>query len=183
MVATTALFLVKLVLGLQAGSVSVAADAFHLLSHLANSVVLVVGFWVTSRPATAETPFGHGRIEHVAHLIMSVFLSVSGIQIMDLQRSRSRGMKTALKIGVALALGLSMACVPAKTATSKEVQRITKEQLRSMLDDPGVTIVDVRPEEQWKASELKVRGAVHEDPDKVESWAEKYQKGKTLVLY
>jgi cation diffusion facilitator family transporter len=80
-VATTALFLVKLILGLQAGSISVVADAFHLLSHLANSIILVVSFWVTSKPATAETPFGQGRMEHVAPLIMSVFLFVSGIQI------------------------------------------------------------------------------------------------------
>ncbi|NIO04253.1 MAG: cation transporter, partial [Proteobacteria bacterium] len=71
----------KMVLGLMAGSISVVADAFHLLSHLANSVILVISFWVTSRPATAKTPFGHGRMEHVAPLIMSVFLFVSGIQI------------------------------------------------------------------------------------------------------
>ena len=80
-VATLSLFIVKMILGLKAGSISVVADAFHLLSHLANSVILVVSFWVTSRPATAKTPFGHGRMEHVAPLIMSVFLFVSGIQI------------------------------------------------------------------------------------------------------
>ena len=79
--ATLSLFILKMVLGLMAGSISVVADAFHLLSHLANSVILVVSFWVTSRPATAKTPFGHGRMEHVAPLIMSVFLFVSGIQI------------------------------------------------------------------------------------------------------
>jgi cation diffusion facilitator family transporter len=79
--ATLSLFILKMVLGLMAGSVSVVADAFHLLSHLANSIILVVSFWVTSRPATAKTPFGHGRMEHVAPLIMSVFLFVSGIQI------------------------------------------------------------------------------------------------------
>ena len=79
--ATISLFVVKMVLGLKAGSISVVADAFHLLSHLANSIILVVSFWVTSRPATARTPFGHGRMEHVAPLIMSVFLFVSGIQI------------------------------------------------------------------------------------------------------
>jgi len=80
-VATLSLFIVKMILGLKAGSISVVADAFHLLSHLANSIILVVSFWITSRPATAETPFGHGRMEHVAPLIMSVFLFVSGIQI------------------------------------------------------------------------------------------------------
>ena len=79
--ATLSLFILKMVLGLMAGSISVVADAFHILSHLANSVILVVSFWVTSRPATAKTPFGHGRMEHVAPLIMSVFLFVSGIQI------------------------------------------------------------------------------------------------------
>jgi cation diffusion facilitator family transporter len=79
--ATLCLFILKMVLGLVAGSISVVADAFHLLSHLANSVILVISFWVTSRPATAKTPFGHGRMEHVAPLIMSVFLFVSGIQI------------------------------------------------------------------------------------------------------
>jgi cation diffusion facilitator family transporter len=79
--ATISLFILKIALGLKAGSISVVADAFHLLSHLANSVILVVSFWVTSRPATAKTPFGHGRMEHVAPLIMSVFLFVSGIQI------------------------------------------------------------------------------------------------------
>ncbi len=79
--ATVSLFILKMVLGLMAGSISVVADAFHLLSHLANSIILVVSFWMTSRPATAKTPFGHGRMEHVAPLIMSVFLFVSGIQI------------------------------------------------------------------------------------------------------
>jgi cation diffusion facilitator family transporter len=80
-ITTVGLFGTKMVLGLLAGSISVIADAFHLLSHLANSVILVVSFRMTSRPATAKTPFGHGRMEHVAPLIMSVFLFVSGIQI------------------------------------------------------------------------------------------------------
>ena len=78
---TVILFIVKIVMGLTSGSISVVADAFHLLSHLANSIILVVTFWVASKPATAETPFGHGRMEHVGPLIMSIFLFVSGIQI------------------------------------------------------------------------------------------------------
>jgi cation diffusion facilitator family transporter len=80
-IATVSLFAVKMILGLMSGSISVVADAFHLLSHLANSIILLVTFWVTSKPATAKTPFGHGRMEHVGPLVMSVFLFVSGIQI------------------------------------------------------------------------------------------------------
>jgi cation diffusion facilitator family transporter len=80
-IATLLLFIIKMILGLTAGSVSLVANAFHLLSHLANSIILVISFKVTARPATAKNPFGHGRMEHVAPLIMSVFLFVSGIQI------------------------------------------------------------------------------------------------------
>jgi cation diffusion facilitator family transporter len=77
------LFVVKMGLGIRAGSISVVANAFHLLSHLANSVILVVSFRMATRPATAKTPYGHGRMEHVAPLIMSIFLFVSGIQIAE----------------------------------------------------------------------------------------------------
>jgi cation diffusion facilitator family transporter len=80
-IAILVLFCLKMILGLMAGSISVVANAFHLLSHLANSIILVVSFKVTARPATAKTPFGHGRMEHVAPLIMSIFLFVSGVQI------------------------------------------------------------------------------------------------------
>jgi cation diffusion facilitator family transporter len=81
--ATLSLFVVKMALGVVSGSVSIIANAFHLLSHLANSVILVVTFWATARPATAKNPFGHGRMEHLAPLIMSIFLFVSGIQLAE----------------------------------------------------------------------------------------------------
>ena len=77
------LFVVKLILGLKSGSISVLANSFHLLSHLANSVILIVGFIITARPATSKTPFGHGRMEHVTPLIMSIFLFVSGFQMAE----------------------------------------------------------------------------------------------------
>jgi len=82
-VAIIGLFIIKMILGLKAGSVSVVANAFHLLSHLANSIILVLTYWLTDRPATAKTPFGHGRMEHIGPLIMSIFLIVSGIQIAE----------------------------------------------------------------------------------------------------
>ena len=78
---TFVLFMVKMTLGILSGSVSVIANAFHLLSHLANSIILVISFKVTARPATAKNPFGHGRMEHIAPLIMSIFLFISAIQM------------------------------------------------------------------------------------------------------
>jgi cation diffusion facilitator family transporter len=82
-IASLVLFALKMTLGLMAGSVSVVANAFHLLSHLANSIILVITFWATARPATAKNPFGHGRMEHLAPLIMSIFLFISGFQLAE----------------------------------------------------------------------------------------------------
>ena len=50
---TFVLFVIKMTLGILSGSVSVIANAFHLLSHLASSIILVVSFKLAARPATA----------------------------------------------------------------------------------------------------------------------------------
>jgi len=92
-------------------------------------------------------------------------------------------MKTVMKMVLIIALSLSIGCVSATTATSKDVPLVTKSDLKSIMGNPDVIILDVRPEQQWKASELKIRGAVHENPTKVESWAKNYSKDKTLIFY
>jgi rhodanese-related sulfurtransferase len=68
-------------------------------------------------------------------------------------------------------------------ASADDVPRITKDELKSKLDDPNVVILDVIREEDWKLSERKIKGAVRESPEKWKSWAQKYGKDKTLVLY
>jgi 3-mercaptopyruvate sulfurtransferase SseA len=64
-----------------------------------------------------------------------------------------------------------------------DIPRITKDQLMEKLADPEVILLDVRPEQQWKGTKLKILGAIHEDPTAIESWAGKYPKDKTIVLY
>ena len=107
----------------------------------------------------------------------------TGINPKGYDQDRSKAMKSILKMLLLIGLGASIGCVSATTATSKDIAKITVQELRSMLGDPDVIIVDVRVEQQWKASELKIRGALHENPDTVESWAKRYQKDKTLILY
>jgi rhodanese-related sulfurtransferase len=65
-----------------------------------------------------------------------------------------------------------------------EVPRITKEELRSLLGNPDVIIVDVRIEDHWKASQWKIKSTIREDPEKdINTWPDKYPKDKTLVFY
>jgi hypothetical protein len=68
-------------------------------------------------------------------------------------------------------------------ALSAEVPRMTKDELKTLLDKGDVMLLDVRVGKDWASSEYKIHKAVREDPDQVESWATKYPKDKTLVIY
>jgi len=68
-------------------------------------------------------------------------------------------------------------------AKSTDAPRMTKEELKAMLGNPDLTIIDVRYGKDWTDSDLKIRGAVREDPKAFDSWANKYPKDKTLLLY
>ncbi|HIZ13745.1 MAG TPA: cation diffusion facilitator family transporter [Candidatus Mediterraneibacter stercorigallinarum] len=65
------LFIVKFVVGLVLHSVSVTADAFNNLSDAGSSIISFVGVKMAEKPADKDHPFGHGRIEYIAALIVS----------------------------------------------------------------------------------------------------------------
>jgi 3-mercaptopyruvate sulfurtransferase SseA len=83
----------------------------------------------------------------------------------------------------AAALTFILGCLHEQVRKTEDVPRITKEQFRSILGSRDVVIMDVRTQKQWSYSDRKIPGAVYENPDDVGSWADKYPKGKTLVLY
>ena len=69
------------------------------------------------------------------------------------------------------------------TAVALEIPKISKEELKSMLGNPEVVVIDVRTLWDRKMSLKQIKGAVREDPGNVKSWAKKYSKEKTIVLY
>ena len=79
---------------------------------------------------------------------------------------------------VTLAMGFNLAIA------SEKVPRMSKEQLKEMVGKPDVVILDVRSSSDWGKDQTKILGAIREDPNKpTKSWAEKYGKDKTIVLY
>jgi len=64
-----------------------------------------------------------------------------------------------------------------------DAPRISKEELKSRLGDKDIVVIDVRTRYDWEKSDSKIRGAVREDPQDTASWAKKYTKEKTIVLY
>ena len=77
-----ALFLVKLAAGVGLHSVSVLADAFNNLSDAGSSVISFVGVKMAEKPADEDHPFGHGRIEYIAALIVSFLVLEVGFSFL-----------------------------------------------------------------------------------------------------
>lgn len=85
-----------------------------------------------------------------------------------------------LVILIAFAIGFSS--LPMSNARA-DLALITKEKLKTMLDDPELIILDVRRGRDWKSSEFKIKGAVYAKPDKYTDWKTTYPKDKKIVLY
>ncbi len=74
------LFILKLLIGIMVGAVSVIADAVHTLSDVVSSIVVIWGFKQAEKPADVEHPYGHGRAEYIATLIIAILLCVAGFE-------------------------------------------------------------------------------------------------------
>lgn len=74
------LALIKGVLGVIANSISLIADAVHTASDVLTSIVVIAGFKLAALPADNEHPHGHGRIEFIATLMISILLAIVGVK-------------------------------------------------------------------------------------------------------
>lgn len=72
------LFALKLFAGTLAGSVAVTADAFNNLSDAGASIVTLLGFRLAGQKPDPEHPFGHGRLEYISGLIVSIVILLMG---------------------------------------------------------------------------------------------------------
>lgn len=74
------LFLIELAIGIILNSISVIADAFHDLADVSSSLVTLIGFKLSSKPADKDHPFGHGRIEYLSSLLVSAIILAVGCE-------------------------------------------------------------------------------------------------------
>ncbi len=78
-ICNTILFLAKLFVGIVTSSIAVTADAFNNLSDAGASIVTLACFKIAGAPADKEHPFGHGRVEYISGLIVSVAIILTGL--------------------------------------------------------------------------------------------------------
>ena len=75
------LFLGKYLAGQISGSIAITADAFNNLSDAGSSVITLLGFQIAAKKPDPNHPYGHGRMEYVAGLIVSFAILLMGIEL------------------------------------------------------------------------------------------------------
>jgi predicted sulfurtransferase len=80
---------------------------------------------------------------------------------------------TAALLGVGLA----------PSALAADVPLMTKDELKAVLGDADLVILDARAGKDWKSSEFKIKGAIRAAPGEFDEWGSTYDKGKKIVLY
>jgi len=76
------LFVIKLWIGLMSSSVALISDAVHTLSDSISSVVVLIAIRISNKPADKEHPFGHGRADLIASIIVGVMLSIIAFEFL-----------------------------------------------------------------------------------------------------
>ncbi len=87
-IANSLLFLLKLLTGLAARSIAIVADGVNNLSDAASNIVSLLGFRLAARPADEEHPYGHGRYEYLAGLMVAVLILAAGLELLKSSAER-----------------------------------------------------------------------------------------------
>ena len=101
------LFLGKWIAGTLSGSIAITADAFNNLSDAGSSIITLIGFRLSGQAPDPEHPFGHGRMEYISGLLVSVAILVMGFELIWSSFGKLRDPKpiesSALVLGILLA--------------------------------------------------------------------------------
>lgn len=104
------LFAGKIAVGTLTASISVTADAVNNLSDAGSSVISLISFRLSSKPADREHPFGHARTEYVASMIVSFIIMLIGYELFadSLSKAINGGKETHHTAVTMIVLGVSI---------------------------------------------------------------------------
>lgn len=101
------LFFGKWLAGTISGSIAITADAFNNLSDAGSSIITLIGFRLSGQEPDPEHPFGHGRMEYISGLLVSVAILVMGFELIGFSIGKLRSPEpiesSALVFGILIA--------------------------------------------------------------------------------
>ncbi|MFZ2070203.1 MAG: cation diffusion facilitator family transporter [Halobacteriota archaeon] len=89
------LFAFKYWVGQKYNSISMKADAWHTLSDTLTSIIIIFGFWMAAQKADYKHPFGYGRAEPIATVIIGTLLAVVGFNFLIESITRLQNVQSA----------------------------------------------------------------------------------------
>ena len=101
------LFFGKWLAGTISGSIAITADAFNNLSDAGSSIITLIGFRLSGQEPDPEHPFGHGRMEYISGLLVSVAILIMGFELIGSSIGKLRSPEpiesSALVFGILIA--------------------------------------------------------------------------------
>ena len=76
------LVIIKIFIGILSASISIIADAINNLSDMGSSLLTIVGFKISSKPADKDHPYGHQRVEYIISLIIAMIIAFVGLELL-----------------------------------------------------------------------------------------------------
>lgn len=143
---------VKVITGLMTGAVSIATDAVNNLSDAVSSVVTLIGFKISGKPADREHPYGHGRVEYITGFVVSAAVIAVAIDLFKESVSNiitpkdlDVSVTTMVILAVSILLKFWMSSFYNKIATriSSEAMRATAADSRADCITTGVALLSV----------------------------------------
>ena len=107
------LFVLKYFAGVLSGSVAITADAFNNLSDSGSSIITLLGFRMSAKKPDADHPYGHGRIEYVAGLMVSLLIFLMGFELLKIAVEKiihPASVETGMAIIVILTTSILVKC-------------------------------------------------------------------------
>lgn len=95
-ISNTILSVLKIMIGLYAGSIAVVADAVNNITDVGSSAITIAGFAISDKPADKEHPFGHARAEYITALAISVIIMFVGLKFFTTSIERIRNPKPVI---------------------------------------------------------------------------------------
>ncbi len=125
------LFGIKLVLGISSYSIALLADAFHTLMDVGTSIIVILGFKMSQKPADAEHPFGHGRAETIASLSIAFLIGLVGFEFLKTSIERIIHQET-------VNVNISMIIIILFTIVIKEIMAKISHELAHLIDSDAL---------------------------------------------
>lgn len=86
----------KMIFGIITKSISIVADGANNIFDAVSSIINLVGFKISGKPADEEHPFGHGRVEYVSALTLAFFILIMGVELIKSSFDRFTNSETVI---------------------------------------------------------------------------------------